>query len=133
MNREKLKAYLQDNFDQLKRLVAQLDSHNGDTAEFDFYENDEHFFNTFFYENPFEAARHIYFGDYRFTDKYVNFDANDNLVSVSQEGLEDFLAHENIDEILNILELALPGVYSELSDEVKEVLADDEEDTDGLE
>ena len=45
------------------------------------YENDDYFLETYFMERPAELARSIQYGDYRYSDDYVQFNGYGNLDS----------------------------------------------------
>lgn len=45
------------------------------------YENDDYFLETYFMERPAELARSIQYGDYRYSDDYVQFNGYGNLES----------------------------------------------------
>ena len=68
----------------------------------EYWNNDEEFFNTFFYNNPTEAVRSAYYGDYNYCDDYVKFDGYGNLKSVDDYELEKEYKYY-IDEIVNAL------------------------------
>lgn len=73
-------------FNEIKDNEIDLNSYNEWLLENNYYDdeifyNDEDFFNTFFYNNPMEAARATFYGDYRFSDEFVRFNAYGNLDS----------------------------------------------------
>ena len=79
---------------QLHEMVQEMSGYDGSFEELNAYENDEEFFNTFFSDNPIEAVRATYFGDYSFSDDYVRFNGYGNLESLNdydyEEELEDY-------------------------------------------
>lgn len=83
---ENLKEYLKEelNTEQLKEMARSVIQYNGALDWLDYYENDEDFFNTFYYNNPMEVARAVCYGEYNFTDEYVKINAYGNLTSVSE-------------------------------------------------
>lgn len=110
MNRQelynKMVEHLKENVDTIKTLVSECHSWNGSLEDYDYWENDEEFFNTFFEGRPMEVARATFYGDYRYCDAYVHFNAYGNLDSVEDYEYEDILK-DNVEEILdNFLELA---------------------------
>lgn len=121
---EKLKEFLLDNLDKLENVVRELNSWNGSLEHLDVYENEDDFFNTFFEGRIMEAVRASYYGDYRYMDAYVRFNACGNLESISKYQYERELKEE-IDEIIALLienrnNLNLDREIEELLDEVKE-------------
>ena len=55
------------------------------------YENDEDFFNMYFRENPHEAVRSTFYGDFRYMDEYVTFGSDGNLKSFEERDLEKYI------------------------------------------
>lgn len=85
------------------RLIDEINSYNGALEFLWIWENEKEFFDTFFFKNPYEAARAIYYGSYAFTDPYVRFNAFGNIESLTEyEFEEDF--KDYIDEIIESLE-----------------------------
>lgn len=80
---EKILEYLKENVDIIRDLVIECNSWDGSLEEYDYYENSEDFFNTYFENNPMEAVRASYYGDYNYMDDYVQFNGYGNLKSVS--------------------------------------------------
>ena len=68
--------------------------YNGSTDEINV--NDEEFFNIFFENNVDEAVRAVCFGDYRYTDDFVMFDAYGNLQSFNEYELKYYLDLEEM-------------------------------------
>ena len=60
------------------------------------YHNEEDFFNDFFLSNPMELARAISFGDYRYQDEFIKFNAYGNLESFADYSI---MNHIDIDAI----------------------------------
>ena len=56
------------------------------------YENDDYFLETYFMERPAELARSIQYGDYRYSDDYVQFDGYGNLDSFNYTDGHVFLS-----------------------------------------
>ena len=102
MNKEKAKAYLLENVEELKEVVRELNSWNGCLEHLDVYENDEEFFDTFFEGRPMEAVRAAHYGDYHYTNDYVRFNGYGNLESLSAYDYDAYLK-ENINEIVENL------------------------------
>ena len=87
-NYEEIKNYLLKNINEIGDIITEINSIDGSLDYLEYYENDEEFFNTFFYNNPTEAVRSSYYGDYNYCDKYVKFDGYENLKSVDEYELE---------------------------------------------
>ena len=103
-NYENIKDYLLNHIDEIGDIIVEINSIDGSLDYLEYYENNEEFFNTFFYNNPMEAVRSEFFGDYHYRDKYVKFDGYGNLKSVNDYELEKEYKYY-IDEIVkSILE-----------------------------
>ena len=87
-NYENIKNYLLNHIDEIGGIISDINSIDGSLDYLEYYENNEEFFNTFFYNNPMEAVRSEYYGDYNYCDKYVKFDGYGNLKSVDDYELE---------------------------------------------
>ena len=85
---ENIKNYLLNHVDEIGGIISDINSIDGSLDYLEYYENNEEFFNTFFYNNPMEAVRSEYYGDYNYCDKYVKFDGYGNLKSVDDYELE---------------------------------------------
>ena len=101
-NYEDIKNYLLNHIDEIGGIISDINSIDGSLDYLEYYENNEEFFNTFFYNNPMEAVRSEYYGDYNYCDKYVKFDGYENLKSVDDYELEKEYKYY-IDEIVNAL------------------------------
>ena len=88
-NYEEIKNYLLNHIDEIGNIISDINSIDGSLDYLEYYENNEEFFNTFFYNNPMEAVRSEYYGDYNYCDKYVKFDGYGNLKSVNDYELEN--------------------------------------------
>ena len=86
---ENIKDYLLNHVDEIRDIISQINSIDNSLDYLEYYENNEEFFNTFFYNNPMEAVRSSYYGDYNYCDKYVKFDGYGNLKSVDDYELEN--------------------------------------------
>ena len=88
-------------------MVDEVNGYNGALDHLRVSYNDEEFFNTYFYNNPMEAARSVSFGEYNFNDEYVRFNGYMNLVSLDEWQLNRELRENKediIDEYLRLLE-----------------------------
>ena len=101
MKKEKIREYLLNNEETLLEVVSELNSWNNCLENLDFFENDEEFFNTFF-ENPMEAVRATYYGDYNYSDEYVKFNGYGNIDSYSEYEKNEEIK-DNIDDIVDNL------------------------------
>ena len=85
---ENIKNYLLNHVDEIGGIISDINSIDGSLDYLEYYENNVEFFNTFFYNNPMEAVRSSFYGDYHYCDKYVKFDGYGNLKSVNDYELE---------------------------------------------
>ena len=128
MKKEKIREYLLNNEETLLDVVSELNSWNGCLEDLDFWENDEEFFNTFF-DNPMEAIRATYYGNYNYNDDYVKFNGYGNIDSYSEyERIEEI--KDNIDDIVENLVECYYNIYinEELENLILELLEEDEEE-----
>ena len=127
MKKEKIREYLLNNEETLLEVVSELNSWNGCLENLDFWENDEEFFNTFF-DNPMEAIRATYYGNYNYNDDYVKFNGYGNIDSYSEyERIEEI--KDNIDDIVENLVEYYYNIYinEELENLLLELLEEEEE------
>ena len=99
-NYEEIKNYLLNHVDEIGDIIIEINSIDGSLDFLEYWDNDEEFFNTFFYNNPTEAVRSAYYGDYNYCDNWVKFDGYGNLKSVDDYGLENEYK-DYIDDITN--------------------------------
>ena len=126
MKKEKIREYLLNNEETLLEVVSELNSWNSCLDNLDFWENDEEFFNTFF-DNPMEAIRATYYGDYNYNDEYVKFNGYGNIDSYSEyERIEEI--KDNIDDIVDNLIEYYYNIYinEELENLILELLEEEE-------
>ena len=83
-----IKNYLLENINVIGKIVSEINSLDGSLEFLEYWENNEEFFNTFFFNNPMEAVRCSIYGDYKLNDKYVKFDGCGNLTSVNEDWVE---------------------------------------------
>ena len=127
MKKEKIREYLLNNEETLLDVVSELNSWNGCLENLEFWENDEEFFNTFF-DNPMEAIRATYYGDYNYNDEYVKFNGYGNIDSYSEyERIEEI--KDSIDDIVDNLIECYYNIYinEELENLLLELLEEEEE------
>lgn len=133
MNKEKVLDYLKENVEVLRDLVIECNSWNGSLDWLDYQENDEEFFNIYFEGNPNEAVRATYYGEYKYMDEYVRFNAYGNLKSASRWEVEKEL-EESVEEIFDTwYELYQDKNVDTYDNNLKELLEEDEEDEGGEE
>ena len=128
MKKEKIREYLLNNEETLLDVVSELNSWNSCLDNLDFWENDEEFFNTFF-DNPMEAIRATYYGNYNYNDDYVKFNGYGNIDSYSEyERIEEI--KDNIDDIVENLVEYYYNIYinEELENLLLELLEEEEEE-----
>ena len=101
-NYEEIKNYLLNHIDEIGGIISDINTIDGSLDYLEYYENNEEFFNTFFYNNPMEAVRSAYYGDYKYCDNWVKFDGYENLKSVDDYELEKEYKYY-IDDIVNAL------------------------------
>ena len=127
MKKNEIREYLLNNEETLLEVVSELNSWNGCLENLDFWENDEEFFNTFF-DNPMEAIRATYYGNYNYNDDYVKFNGYGNIDSYSEyERIEEI--KDNIDDIVDNLIEYYYNIYinEELENLILELLEEEEE------
>ena len=90
MNEEKLVELFVEGYETCE-LSSKIEIHNIYIREtnggcgYEIESNDEDFFNTFFEGKPMEAVRASYYGDFRYNDDWVWFNAYGNLESGDNE------------------------------------------------
>ena len=109
-NYEDIKDYLLNHIDEIGNIVSEINSIDNSLEYLDYWDNDEEFFDTFFHNDPTEAVRAAYYGDYNYCDDYVKFNGYGNLESFNDYDLEREYK-EYIDEIVK----ALTEHYQEMS------------------
>jgi len=93
----RIKEYILNNCDLIS-LVRDINGYNGSLGSYEYWENDEEFFETFYYNNPMEVARACCYGNYNFIDDFVQIDAYGNLSSSNKWEIESEL-QDIIEEI----------------------------------
>ena len=105
-----IKNYLLNHIDVIGEIVSEINCLDGSLEFLEYWENDEEFFNTYFYNNPMEAVRSTFYGDYKFCDKYVKFNGYRNL-----ESFNDYDLEKEYKEYLDEITKALLEHYQEIS------------------
>ena len=116
---ENIKNYLLNHVNEIGGIVNEINSIDGSLDFLEYWDNDEEFFNDFFFNNPMEAVRSSFYGNYKFCDEYVKFNGYGNLESFNDYDLEKEYK-ENIDDIVK----ALVEHYEEMniSEELKSLI-----------
>ena len=112
-NYEEIKDYLLDHIneiDNMRSMISEINSIDGSLEYLEYWDNDEEFFDTFFHNDPMEAVRASYYGDYNYCDDYVKFNGYGNLESANEYDLVKRY-EEYIDDIVK----ALIEHYQEIS------------------
>lgn len=120
---EKILDYVKYNdisVEVLQEIVITCNSWNGSLEDYEYMENNEYFFNDYFYNRPDEAVRATFYGDYRYNDDWVRFNAYGNLDSCSDWEREDRLT----DGKLEIMETYLDLLHANNVDKID--MEDDE-------
>ena len=128
MKKNEIREYLLNNEEILLEVVSELNAWNGCLENLDFWENDEEFFNCYF-DNPMEAIRSTYYGNYNYNDDYVKFNGYGNIDSYSEyERIEEI--KDNIDDIVDNLIEYYYNIYinEELENLILELLEEKEEE-----
>ena len=99
---EEIKNYLLNHVDEIGDIIIEINSIDSSLDYLEYYENDEEFFNMFFPNNPMEAVRSSYYGNYNYCDKYVRFNGYGNLESFNDYDLENKYK-DYIDDIVKSL------------------------------
>ena len=116
-NYDELIKYLKDNTNLIMEMVWDINGYDGYFGHLEYWENDEEFFNTFYYNNPMEVARAVYYGEYCFTDEYVYINAYGNLESISTYRRDELLIDEVEDILSKWYEMYCDRDIYEVSDE----------------
>ena len=109
-NYEEIKNYLLNHVNEIGNIVSEINSIDNSLEYLEYWDNDEEFFTTFFHNDPMEAVRASYYGNYNFNDDFVRFNGYANLESFNDWELEKEYK-EHIDDIVN----ALIEHYQEIS------------------
>ena len=82
-------------------IVNSINSYDNSLEDLCYYENDEDFFNTYF-NDCYEVARAISYGEYNFMDAYVHLNVYGNLESITEYGLSD-LIDDYKEEVIDLI------------------------------
>lgn len=109
-NYKNIKKSLLGNEGELMNIVQEINCYNGSLDHLNFYENDEEFFNTFFYNDPMRLAMLISYGNYKYHNDYVRFNGSGNLESFDRYELIQELKYY-IDDIIESLKQCWKNIY----------------------
>ena len=98
---------------------------DSDHMEDEISDFDESFFETFFQDNPYEAARATHFGDVNWSDPYIRFNAYGNLETMSDYDAQ-IEAEDHVEEIYEY-----PSVWETYINDDEEEEDEDDEDDEG--
>lgn len=101
--KENVKEYLLNNMEELKELVNDINLYDGSFDNLEVYENDDEFFNVFYNNNPAEAVRACYYGEYKYCDDFVKINVYGNVDSCTKWEYEEEL-QANVDDVIDYLE-----------------------------
>ncbi len=86
LNEQRIIDFITDinNFEEVHALIDNINSFNGSLMHLDYNYNDEEFFDVYFGINTIDAVRAVCYGDYKFEDEFVKFNAYGNLESANK-------------------------------------------------
>ena len=86
LNKQAILDFITDinNFEEIHALIDNVNSFNGSLMHLDYNYNDEEFFDVYFGINTMDAVRAVCYGDYKFEDEFVKFNAYGNLESANK-------------------------------------------------
>lgn len=116
-NYDELIKYLKENVDTLEEMVQDINSYDSYFDHLEYWGNDEDFFNTYYYNNPMEVARAIFYGDYHYCDDYVCINVYGNLESITEYAFQEMLIAEVEDILSKWYEMYCNSDIREVSDE----------------
>lgn len=115
--------------DELKEMVSDINSWNGQLEDLDYFENDEYFFRDFFGDKVDEAVRAVCYGNYEYMDDYVKFNAYGNLDSCSQFEYDKEIK-DNAEEIVEAYIENIDNMYNgDIKNKIEILIRSDEDET----
>ena len=114
---ENIKDYLLNHIDEIGNIINDINNIDGSLDFLEYFENNEEFFDTFFYNNPSEAVRSSYYGNYNYCDKYVKFNGYGNL-----ESFNDYELEKEYKDYLDDITKSLLEHYEEIDISDKELV-----------
>ena len=99
---EKVKEYLLNDVKILEKVVNEINSSNGDLEHLDYKYFNEFTINEYF-DNPYDFAMRVYFGDVKFHHQYWNYDNVGNIETLAdkKEVIDNMKYY--IDDVVNSL------------------------------
>ena len=107
---ERIEKILLENRELALDICREVNLWNGELDNFDVWENDDEFFNINFSDNPMEAVRAVYYGNYNYNDEYIRVNAYGNIDSLDQWELE-----KEVEIYINDIIEAMIRNYSHIS------------------
>ena len=107
-----------DNFEEIFELVSIINSYDGSLSEIEYFYNEEEFFNIFFGINTIDAVKAVCYGDYKFEDEFVMFNAYENLESSTRyEVMNEYMLFKDeiADKIMELYDAC--DIYLDLPEE----------------
>lgn len=107
-----MKTYIKKSVEAITEFLNELDSnelvniHNEycqsvNYSDDEIYNNDEEFFNVFFENRVLEAVRAVSYGEYKYTDDYIQFNGYGNLMTYNEYNVTECIDITSIaDDIL---------------------------------
>lgn len=108
--------------EELKQMVSDVNSWNGQLDYLEYYENDEYFFKEFFGDKVDEAVRAVCYGHYNYMDEYVRFNACGNLDSCNQFEYDKEI-EDNAEEIIEAYIENIDNMWDKtLNNKIKDII-----------
>lgn len=107
-----------NNFYTAYELIYAINSYDGSLDDICYYCNDDYFFAMAFGTNVLDAVRAVCYGNYKYSDDYVRFDAYGNLESANLYeimDMYDLYKHEIADKIIELADVCFD--YLDLPEE----------------
>lgn len=96
------------NFYMAYDLICAVNSYDGSLDDIYYYYNDDDFFAMAFGTNVLDAVRAVCYGNYKYSDDYVRFDAYGNLESANSYeimNMYDLYKNEIADKIIELADV----------------------------
>ena len=120
LNRYAIMEFLDnpDNLEEIFELVSIINSYDGSLSAIEYFYNEEEFFNIFFGINTIDAVKAVCYGDYKFEDEFVRFNAYENLESANRyEVMSEYILFKDeiADRLMDLYDAC--DIYLDLPDE----------------
>ena len=89
-------------------LICAINDYDNSVEDLYYYYNDDDFFSMAFGTNVLDAVRAVCYGDYKYSDDYVKFNAYGNLISANQYelmSLYDLYKEDIADKIIELADV----------------------------